>query len=196
MVASDMVDVTIGRINADRHDPTQFSCGLPEVDRWLHDQAAAADQRPGARVYVATSGRQIVGCIQLGAFQVEADPTTSVEAAQRLVPGPIRAILLSQLSVDERWQRRGLASLLLLNALDKVVHVAAHLGTRLIVGHGGVDHGFCDRWGFQAFESRPGWLYLPIKDVAATLACGAVTAAIGDPRRSGPLTVDLPPVGP
>jgi hypothetical protein len=79
-------------------------------------------------------------------------------------------IALSRLGVDAGWQRRGLATRLGLDALGVAWRLAPGLGTRVIVAHAPGRALFCQRFGFRPFESLPDWLYLPVKDVEATLA--------------------------
>jgi predicted N-acetyltransferase YhbS len=165
--------VVVSRIDAVEHDCSGFSCGVAELDGWVRGDAVAADRRPGARVVVATVNGRVVGCVQLSAFQVEAALGAPAAVRDRAMPTPIGAVLISKLAVDQAWQKRGVASTLGWQAFVMASAVAVGTGAPLLVARSEVDEQFCVRLGFRPLAGHPGWDYLPIHDVQATIAAAA-----------------------
>jgi predicted N-acetyltransferase YhbS len=165
-------DVAVGWVDADDLDASGFSCGVPQLDRWVHHEAAATDRRPGRRVLVASVKSGVVGCMQVSAFQVE-PPSGEAVVGDRASRMPIGAVLISKLAVDRAWQRRGVASTLGWQALAVAGRVAVGTGARLVVARSDVDQvdeRWCVRFGFRPLAGHPGWGYLPVQDVQATMA--------------------------
>ena len=89
------------------------------------------------------------------------------------MPTPIGAVLISRLAVDRAWQRRGVASALGWHAVVIATAVAVGTHARLLVARSQGDEQFCVRVGFQPLAGHPGWGFLPIQDVQATIAAAA-----------------------
>jgi predicted N-acetyltransferase YhbS len=163
--------VVVGGIDAGEHDCSAFSCGVAELDRWVRGQAVAADRREGTRVLVATvSGGRVVGCVQLTALQLEAASEGSAAVGERVAGKPIRAVLIGRLAVDRDWQRRGVASALGWQALVVAAGVAVGTHARLLVARSDGDEQSCARLGFRPLAGHPGWGFLPLQDVQATIS--------------------------
>jgi predicted N-acetyltransferase YhbS len=174
----DFAGITVARIADEPQGRAGFRCGNPEMDQWLRDDAVVVDRLPGFRVTAARDGTRVVGCYLLNALQVEArstalrvvaPPTSTAADAERSV---LPAVLLSRVAVDVGWQGAGLATALVWHALRAVVEASTPLGVGLLVAH---DHhdirgGFCRRFGFTPLRGQPGWLFLPIRDIEATLS--------------------------
>jgi predicted N-acetyltransferase YhbS len=140
------------------HDFSGFSCGVPELDRWVRAEAVAADRQRG--VVVATVNGRVVGCAQVSEFQVEAPSGVPAAVGERAVGTAIGAVLISRLAVDHGWQRRGVASALAWQVLLIASEVAVGIRARLVVARGGVDQRFCLRFGFRPLVGHLGWGYL------------------------------------
>ena len=113
-------------LDSKAHDRSAFSCGAPELDRYIRDLASQDVKRDVARVFVAVdpdSAATVLGYYGLSAasFQREGLPA---DQARRLPRYPVPAVLLARLAVDERAQGRGLGAHLLMDALDRV-HIAS-----------------------------------------------------------------------
>jgi predicted N-acetyltransferase YhbS len=174
----DFAGITVARIADEPQGRARFRCGNAEMDRWLRDDAVVVDRRPGFRVTAATDGTRVVGCYLLNALQVEARSTagrvvapstaTAADVEQSVLP----ALLLSRVAVDVGWQGAGLATALVWHALQAVVEASTPLGVRVLVtrDHHDTGGGFCRRFGFTPLQGQPGWLFLPIRDIEATLS--------------------------
>jgi|SRR5665811_836069 len=153
------------------HDRARFSCGEPELDRWLAEHALGAQAADTARVFVATDGHRVVGYYALAAAQLQPD-----DASERALKGqprgrPVPAVLLARLAVDMAHQGRGLGRSLLQDAMLRAREVADELGVRVMLVH--AKHEQASRWyrrfGFEASPTDPLHLVLPMKDLRAFL---------------------------
>jgi GNAT superfamily N-acetyltransferase len=154
----------IERLDADRHDRSNFRCGEPSLDLWLRDDAPTAGRSSGVRIEVATIDNQVVGCYRLGCFEVEAGRPIERFGSQR---PPRPAILVSWLGVDTGWQRRGLGTSLMVRAIRFANDAAPAIDAALLVAcaEGDPAIAFCTRFGFEPFRGEAGWLYLRLRDV-------------------------------
>lgn len=155
------------------HDRTQFDCGEPSLNSWLREFAGQATKKDGARTYVACEEGRVVGYYSLCTFSLE-----KAGAPKQLQFGPyeIPALLLARLAVDVSKQSDGLGSFLLLDALRVAALVADAVGARVMVVHALHDNAaaFYSVQGFGMFETDPLTLYLPMKDIRATLAAAGM----------------------
>lgn len=163
---------SIAALDRRLHDRSSFDSGEPSLDRWLRENAGQAMKQDSARTYViCDEANRVMGYYSLCAFQVE-----SAVAPKRIRVGsyPVPAVLLARLAVDRSQQGLGLGGYLLLDALGTAAAVAAAVGARVMVVHALHDPAaqFYRKYGFQAFETDPLSLYLPMQDIRATLAAG------------------------
>jgi GNAT superfamily N-acetyltransferase len=155
-----------------QHNRDGFSCGEPELDRWLVDHALAAQASGSARVFVSTDGQRVVGYYALAAAQV--DPKDAGERARKGQPRrrPLPAILLARLAVDLAHQGHGLGRSLLQDAMLRANQAAEELGIRLMLVH--VKHERASQWykrfGFEESPTDPLHLILLMKDLRAFLS--------------------------
>lgn len=157
-----------------RHDRASFTCGEPELDRWLTAHALGAQASDSARVFVSTDGRQVVGFYALAAAQLK-----PAEASDRALKGqpkgrPVPAILLARLAVDLAHQGRGLGRSLLQDAMLRASGAADELGMRVMVVHAKNER--ASRWykhlGFEESPTDPLHLILLMKDLRSFLSTG------------------------
>jgi predicted N-acetyltransferase YhbS len=155
-----------------KHDRGDFSCGEPELDRWLADHSLAAQASGSARVFVSTDGRRVVGYYALAAAQIA--PEDAGERASKGQPRrrPLPAVLLARLAVDLAHQDQGLGRSLLQDAMLRLNEAAEELGIRLMLVH--AKHEAASRWykrfGFEESPSDPLHLILLMKDLRAFLS--------------------------
>lgn len=154
------------------HDRASFTCGEPELDRWLAEYALGAQTADTARVFVTTDGHRVVGYYALAAAQLQPE-----DASERALKGqprgrPVPAVLLARLAVDMAHQGKGLGRSLLQDAMLRAREVADELGVRVMLVH--AKHEQASRWykrfGFEESPTDPLHLILLTKDLRAFLA--------------------------
>lgn len=155
-----------------RHDRASFTCGEPELDRWLIAQSLGAQASDSVRVFVSTADRQVVGFYALAAAQLKPD-----EASERALKGqprgrPVPAVLLARLAVDLAHQGRGLGRSLLQDAMLRASNAAEELGIRVMLVHAKNDQisQWYKRFGFEESPTDPLHLILLMKNLRAFLS--------------------------
>ena len=161
------------------HDLTQFECGEPALDEWLHNRARRDASAGVCRVKVWTPRDdldRVVAFYTIAATQCVRDDglTRRLHAGYSTVP----AFLLGRLAVDIHWQGSGIGTDVLGDALVLMVEAARVGGARLIV----VDPISAEvaSWyrnlGFQRAgarsgpePARPNRLYMTVQDAEAAI---------------------------
>ena len=148
-----------------RHDRTNFSCGLPELDRYLARQAGQDVRRRTARVFVCTAGETdaVLGFYTLSALSIDLASLPN-ELSRKLPRHPVPCALIGRLAINRSEQGRGIGRLLLADAVKRVVAageiVAMHA---LIVDAANEDaKGFYEGSGFLPLTDDPMRLFLPL----------------------------------
>jgi GNAT superfamily N-acetyltransferase len=102
------------------HDRTDFSCGIPELDDYLHFQAKQDVRRKVAAPFVVVDeARQIAGYYTLSAYAIRVSELPPV-LSKKLPKYPlIPATLLGRLAVSKEYQGQKLGRLLLMDALHR-----------------------------------------------------------------------------
>ncbi|HME08531.1 MAG TPA: GNAT family N-acetyltransferase [Bryobacteraceae bacterium] len=100
------------------HDRIPFTCGITELDNYLHQQAGQDAKRKVAAPFVMVDEtRQIVGYYTLSAYGVRSTELPP-QVAKKLPKYPlIPATLLGRLAVSREHQGQKLGRLLLMDAL-------------------------------------------------------------------------------
>jgi GNAT superfamily N-acetyltransferase len=144
---------------AEVHDRDTFSCGIEALDRYLQRQAGQDLRRVLASVFVAVDierPRRILGYFTLSAAVIAPVELPS-ELARRLPRQPVPAALIGRLAVDRSAARRGLGSLLLANALIRVMKAAENVAMWAVVVDPIDDAArrFYAAFGFRTLEGSP-----------------------------------------
>jgi GNAT superfamily N-acetyltransferase len=148
------------------HAVEQFSCGQPELDRFLVRHALRAQQSNSSQTYVAKSGSEIVGFYTIVAGEVH-----HANAPERVAKGmprhPIPLLVLARLAVDIKAQGHGIGAGLLLDALGRTLQVADVIGVRALAVHAKDDQAvaFYRHFGFTHSPTDPRHLFMLIKDI-------------------------------
>jgi GNAT superfamily N-acetyltransferase len=148
------------------HNVEQFTCGQPELDRFLIRHALQAQQSNSSQTYVALSDSEVVGFYTIVAGEVQ-----HAQAPQRVVKGmsrhPIPLLVLARLAVHSNAQGRGLGSGLLLDALGRTLQVADVIGVRTLAVHAKDDQAaaFYRHFGFTPSPTDPRHLFMIIKEI-------------------------------
>ncbi len=154
-----------------RFDRSSFSCGKLDLDHWLKTQAGQQERVNNTRTFLAVDESKVIGYYATTAYRLGLD-----EAAQMYGVGkrayPIPAVLLARLAVDAGFQGSGIGSKLLLHALSQIAEASRHVGFEVVVVHA-IDRDavtFYAQRGFTQFQDHDLHLFMPVKDLLATLA--------------------------
>ena len=153
------------------HAVDQFTCGQPELDRFLIRHALQAQQSNSSQTYVALSGNEV-----LGFYTIVAGEVAHAQAPERVVKGmprhPIPLLVLARLAVHSKAQGRGLGAGLLLDALGRTLQVADIIGVRALAVHAKDEQAsaFYRHFGFTPSPTDARHLFMLIKDIG--LAAG------------------------
>ena len=148
------------------HNVEQFTCGQPELDRFLTRHALQAQQSNSSQTYVAVSDSAIVGFYTIVAGEIQ-----HAQAPERVVKGmsrhPIPLLVLARLAVHTKAQRKGIGSGLLLDALGRTLQVADLIGVRALAVHAKDDQAvaFYRHFGFTPSPTDARHLFMIIKDI-------------------------------
>jgi GNAT superfamily N-acetyltransferase len=148
------------------HAVEQFTCGQPELDRFLIRHALQAQQANSSQTYVAVDTSEVVGFYTIVAGEVR-----HADAPERIVKGmprhPIPLLVLARLAVHSSRQGQGIGAGLLLDALGRALQVADVIGVRALAVHAKDDRAvaFYRHFGFTPSPTDPRHLFMIIKDV-------------------------------
>lgn len=153
-----------------RFDRRAFNSGKPDLDDWLKAKAGQQERANNTRTFLAVDGSKVIGYYATTAYRLGLD-----EAAEMYGVGkrayPIPAVLLARLAVDVGFQGRGIGSRLLLHALSQIAEASRHVGFEVVVVHA-IDQDamtFYAQRGFTQFEDHDLHLFMPVKNLLATL---------------------------
>ena len=148
------------------HAVESFTCGQPELDRFLIRHALQARQSGSSQTYIALNGAEVVGFYTLVTGHVE-----HANAPPRVVKGmprhPIPLLVLARLAVHSKTQERGLGAGLLLDALGRTLQVADMIGVRALAVHAKDERAvaFYRHFGFTPSPTDARHLFMLIKDI-------------------------------
>ena len=151
-----------------RLEVEEFTCGQPELDRFLIRHALQAQQANSSQTYVGLSDQTIIGYYTIVAGEVR-----HTDAPERVVKGmprhPIPLLILARLAVHREWQGRGIGAGLLLDALGRTLQVADIIGVRALAVHakGSSAVAFYRHFGFAPSPTDTRHLFMLIKDIRA-----------------------------
>ena len=156
------------------HVVEPFTCGQPELDRFLIRHALSAQQSNSSQTYLALAGQDVIGFYTIVAGEVH-----HANAPERVVKGmprhPIPLLVLARLAVHSSAQGRGIGAGLLLDALGRTLQVADVVGIRALAVHAKDEQAaaFYRHFGFTPSPTDPRHLFMIIKDIR--LAAGRQT---------------------
>jgi GNAT superfamily N-acetyltransferase len=151
-----------------RHDTSSFDSGKPDLDSWLARHASNVEARRTGRTFVWQSEGRVVAYYTLAAHLLVREELP--RSLGRGNPVQIPAVLLARLALDKTLQGQGLGSVLLAEALGRVVQATEIVAARFVVVDA-VDEpaaAFYERHGFRRI---PGTMRLTQKtsDIASAL---------------------------
>ncbi len=157
-----------------RFDRNSFNSGSPDLDDWLKTKAGQQERANNTRTFLAVDGSRVIGYYATTAYRLGLDEVAEMYGTGKRAY-PIPAVLLARLAVDSDSQGRGIGSKLLLHALVEIAEASRHVGFEVVVVHA-IDPDavtFYAQRGFTRFQDHDLHLFMPVKNLLATLAAGA-----------------------
>jgi len=116
-----------------RHKREMFDCGHASLNDWLKQRSGQFDRRDLARTFVAVEAGKpdVAGYYALSNHRV-AKEVLYPDEAKGLPNIAVPVVLLGRLAVDRHWQGQGLGSFLLIDALQRIMQIAEHVGIRAV----------------------------------------------------------------
>ena len=156
---------------SDNHDRAAFRCGDEALDRYFQTQATQDIRRRIANclVVVEAATGQVAAYYTLSAASIPLVdlPTDETKRLPRYPTLP--AVRIGRLAVDQRFQRRGLGELMLMNAVHRTMQDAAAAFALLVDAKNDRAAAFYRRYGFRRIAGQPRTLFLPLATAQKTL---------------------------
>jgi GNAT superfamily N-acetyltransferase len=152
------------------HEVADFNCGKAPLNDFLIKYALQNQAGGGARTYVMTRGKQVIGYYSLAPASVAPE-----DAPARVMKGqgryPVPVILMARFALDLREQGKGYGKRLLRDALRRALAGAEAIGGRAFLVHAKDEEAraFYERFGMEASPTNPLHLFLPFKDIRKSL---------------------------
>jgi GNAT superfamily N-acetyltransferase len=151
------------------HDVSQFECGETALDSWLKRRALQNEETGASRTYVLRAGQEIAGYYALATGAI-----AHAEAAGRVrrnMPDPVPVIILGRLAIASKFQRRGIGTALLRDAVLRILQAAEIAGIRAIMVHAISDQAkrFYEKYGFTPSPADPMTLMITVAEAARIL---------------------------
>lgn len=159
----------IGLLNQTLHNREAFSCGIEELDKYLKKYALQDLKRNLTKVFVleGKSSGEIVGYYTLSPLSFSKEGLRS-EISKKLPHYPIPAILLGRLAVSFSYQKKGLGTLLLMDALLRIYRVSQEsFGIYGVVVDAKNDQAkaFYEHFGFISFLDKKERLFISLDTI-------------------------------
>ena len=142
-----------------------FQCGCEPLDDYIRHYASQDVRRNIARVFVATAEndpQQLSGFFTLSAGSVSCS-SLPTSLARKLPRYPVPVALIGRLAVDKKLQGKGLGSILLADACQKVAQASAVLAVAGIIVDAKDDEAisFYEHFGFIPLWGQTDRMLLP-----------------------------------
>lgn len=148
-----------------KHDRAAFSCGVEPLDTYLHKQAGQDFKKRAAVPFVITpDGKTVAGYYTLSQYAVQLDAMPA-ELARKWPKYPVvPATLLGRLDVSTQFRKRGLGSLLLMDALYRALRHSKELASAGVVvdAKDAAASAFYMKYGFLQLPKVERRLFLPM----------------------------------
>ncbi len=148
------------------HDRSQFSSGIPALDRYVREQVSQDIRRRAAACFVAVDDAQrIVGYYTLAAAGVPLDRLP--EDVRRKLPryASVPAVRMGRLAVDAAFKGQGLGGALLVDALRRAAGAEIPAAVLIVDAKDDQAAAFYAHHGFIALIDAPLALFLPLATV-------------------------------
>ncbi len=152
---------------APSHDRKSFSCGVPALDRYLHQLAGQDVRRHFANCFVAVESISgtIVGYYTLSAASVPIVDLPAEVTSRLPHDASLPAALIGRLAVDHRFRRQRVGAILLLDAADRAIDSAPAIFALLVDAKDEAAASFYRHFEFLPLRNRPMTFFLPISSL-------------------------------
>lgn len=145
-----------------KHFRDNFDCGEESLNEFLRRYARQNNEKGFGRTFVAVlPGESEV----LGYYTISSGSISFEIVPQKMPRYPIPIIHLGRLAVDVKMHGQGLGEILLINALERIVLIAAQTGVYAVELYALTDGAkrFYLKYGFVELKDDEKHLYLPIE---------------------------------
>ncbi len=172
-------DLVIGRFDALRHDAAGFDCGKADLNAYIQHGVLEDERDRTTACYVlasraeTNSTRPVLGYFTLNSFALSKRQARRRDRDRSLGRyDPVPAVLIGRLALDVSMQRQGLGSVLLAEAIGRVLEMSQAIGAAVVVVHAIDDDAaaFYEHQGFTRFRDEPNHLSYPLATFAAAIA--------------------------
>lgn len=163
------VSFRIEPFDRQRHDRSSFTCGINELDQYLHKQISQDRKRYITAPFVVCreDSFEVLGFYTLSAMSLElcSLPENTIRKLPRYPEIP--ATRIGRLAVDIRWRGKRLGEYLLLDALYKSWRQSHRIGAFAVIVDAKNDEArqFYEKYDFKVFPDHPNRLFLPMNIV-------------------------------
>ncbi|NEP14611.1 MAG: GNAT family N-acetyltransferase [Symploca sp. SIO2C1] len=154
------------------HARKGFDCGKTALNQFLQRTARQHIQKGLSRTFVLVDDEQpsvIIGFFTLSLCEVRVEclPPRWAKKYPSIVPG----VKLARLAVSLDWQRQGIGSILLIEAMKRALVIAENAGViGLFVDAKDISaKAYYERYGFEGTKERPLLLFLPLSSLGRAL---------------------------
>lgn len=153
------------------HDRAAFCSGNDALDRYFREHVAQDVRRRLSNCFVLLdTGGEVAGYYTFAATSVPLNALPA-DLTQRLPRYPsLPAGLIGRLAVDRRFQRRGLGSLLVIDAAARAIRAEPAIYALVVDAKNDAAAAFYLHLGFQRFISQPGRLFVAMSEIARRLS--------------------------
>lgn len=152
------------------HDRKAFSCGVPPLDRYLHELATQDMRRRISNCFVALDAARAIAAYYT--FAATSFPLADLppELTKRLPRyAVLPAGLIGRLAVNQRFRGQRLGGALIMDATQRAANADPSIFALVVDAKDDVTAAFYQHVGFQPLASRPMSLFLPITTALAAV---------------------------
>jgi len=154
------------------HDLAAFDSGEVVLDDWLRRRAAQNESSGASRTYVICAGTRVAGYYSLAVGAATHEQVSG--RIKRNMPDPIPVVILGRLAVDKAFQRKGIGTGLLKDAVLRTMQAAEIAGIRALLVHEISDAAkrFYEAYGFIASPVDPMTVMITLVEAERILLSG------------------------
>ncbi|MFA6235163.1 MAG: GNAT family N-acetyltransferase [Bacteroidota bacterium] len=151
----------------DAHDRDKFDCGESSLNTFLRQYALQHMRKNMSRTWVLTDGESVLAYSTLCMGELRRDDLPESEK-RKLPHHPIPVLRLARLATDLMHRRKGYATHMLVDALQKTVLLSTTVGLHAVEVHAlnSTAQQFYLAFGFHPLTDNPHHLYLPLATIA------------------------------